>query len=109
MTTSVERQGATTKNYWNDSGSSAYRASDSGSAIRINGNGLLNNTLTCEDPYRLDACSCWQPATITLEEDFANQIAAQLAKKISAQKDPLEKNSDVDEVEIPPMSGFIEI
>lgn len=113
MLADVERQGTTAKNYWNDLSSAAYSAkyvSDTGgSGIRINGDGLLDNRLVCEDPYRLDACGCWQPATITLEEDFANQIAAQVAKKLNKQKDPLEKNSDVDDVEVPPMSGFIEI
>lgn len=115
MTTCVEGQGTTAKNYWYDPGavtannySTKYVRDTEGSAIRINGDGLLTNRLVCEDPYCLDAGS-WQPATIKLEEDFANQIAAQVAKKLNKQIDPLEKNADVDEVEIPPMSGFIAI
>lgn len=112
MLTDLGVQGTTAKNYWNDLSSAAYSAkyvSDTGgSAIRINGDGLLTNTLVCEDPYCLSAGSWYEPK-ITLEEDFANQIAAQVAKKLNKQKDPLEKNSNVDEVEVPPMSGFIEI
>lgn len=112
MTTCVEGQGTTARNRWDDLSSAAYSAkyvSDTGcSGICINGDGLLTNRLVCEDPYCLDAGS-WQPATIKLEEDFANQIAAQVAKKLNKQIDPLEKNADVDEVEIPPMSGFVEI
>lgn len=118
MTTCVEGQGiqgTTAKNSLYNLGAitaSDYRAkyvSDTGgSGIRINGDGLLDNTLVCGEPYCLDAGS-WQPATITLEEDFANQIAAQIAKQLDKQKDPIKKNPDVDEVEIPPMSGFVEI
>lgn len=119
MTTCVEGQGTTAINGLYDSGAITagdYRAKyirdTSGAAIRINGDVLLNNTIKCDyygqEPYCLDAGS-WQPAKITLEEDFANQIAAEVAKKLSEQIDPLEKNADVDEVEIPPMSGFVEI
>lgn len=115
MLTAVEGQGTTARNSWYDPGavtaddySAKYIRDTSGTAIRINGNGLLTNQLTCKDPYCLDAGS-WQPATIKLDEDFANQIAAEVAKKLSKQTDPLEKNADADEVEIPPMSGFIEI
>lgn len=119
MTTCVEGQGTTAINGLYDPGAITagdYRAKyirdTSGAAIRINGDVLLNNTIKCDyygqEPYCLDAGS-WQPAKITLEEDFANQIAAEVAKKLSEQIDPLEKNADVDEVEIPPMSGFVEI
>ena len=110
LTSCVEGQGTTAKNTWGDLSSAAYSAkyvSDTnGSGIRINGDGLLTNKLVCQDPYCLDACT-WQPVTVKLEEDFANQIAAEVAKKLSKMIDPLEKNAD--EVEIPPMSGFIEI
>ena len=112
MLTNLGGQGTTAKNNWDDLSSAAYSAkyvSDTnGSSIRINGDGLLTNKFVCEDPYCLDAGS-WQPATIKLDEDFVNQIAEEITKKLSEQIDPLEKNSDVDEVEIPPMSGFIEI
>ena len=112
MLASLEGQITTAKNTWDDLSSAAYSAkyvSDTnGTGIRINGDGLLTNKLVCEDPYCLDAYT-WQPAAIKLEEDFANQLAAQVAKKLSKRTDPLEKNTDVDEVEIPPMSGFIEI
>jgi hypothetical protein len=113
MLTDLGVQGTTTKNHWDDLSSAAYSAkyvSDTGgSGICINGDGLLTaNKLVCEDPYCLDAYT-WQPATVKLDEDFANQIAAEVAKKLSKQKDPLEKNSNVDEVEVPQMSGFIEI
>lgn len=103
---------ARTYSYCDYSGTADYNAkyvrNADNSAICINGDGLLTNKLVCEDPYCLDAGS-WQPATIKLEEDFANQIAEEIAKKLSKQKDALEKNSNVDEVEIPPMSGFVEI
>lgn len=114
MTTCVEGQGTAAKNSWYDPGAltascgAIYASDTNGSGICINGDGLLANKLVCEDPYCLDAGS-WQPATIKLEEDFANQIAEEIAKQLNKQKDPLEKNSDVDEVEIPPMSGFVEI
>lgn len=113
MLTDVERQGTTTKNYWNDLSSAAcsakYVSDTGGSGIRINGDGLLDSRLGCDDSYRLANAYGWQEPKITLEEDFANQIAVQVAKKLNKQKDPLEKNSNVDEVEVPPMSGFIEI
>lgn len=121
MLTAVEGQGTTARNSWYDPGAITAGANDysakyirdtSGTAIRINGDSLLNNTIKCDyygqEPYCLDAGS-WQPATIKLEEDFANQIAAEVAKKLNKQIDPLEKNAEVDEVEIPPMSGFIAI
>lgn len=119
MTANVERQGTPARNSWYDPGAltagynAKYVSDTSGSGIRIDGidgygDNLLTTKLVCEDPYCLDAGS-WQPAKITLEEDFANQIAAEIAKKISKQKDILEKISDVVEVEIPPMSGFVEI
>lgn len=114
MTTCVEGQGTTARNYWYDPGAltascgAKYVSDTNGTGICINGDGLLANKLVCEDPYCLDAGS-WQPATIKLEEDFANQIAEEIAKQLNKQKDPLEKNAEVDEVEIPPMSGFVEI
>lgn len=114
MTTCVEGQGTTARIYGDYSGLSAdhnakYTRDTNGSAIRkFNDYGLQTNQFVCEEPYCLDVGS-WQPAKIALEEDFANQIAAEVAKKLSEQIDPLEKNADVDEVEIPPMSGFVEI
>lgn len=116
MTTCVEGQGTTAKNSWYDPGAltascgAIYASDTNGSGIRINGNDSLTNQLICGDPYCLDAGS-WQSyePKITLEETFANQIAEEIARKLNKQKDPLEKNSDVDEVEIPPMSGFVEI
>lgn len=112
ITTSTGANTVVAKTYCDYSGTGNYSAkyvSDTnGSGICINGDGLLTNKLVCEDPYCLDAYT-WQPATIKLEEDFANQIAEEIAKKLNKQKDPLEKNADVDEVEIPPMSGFVEI
>ena len=116
MTTCVEGQGTAARNNLYDSGAltagynAKYVRNADNSAICINGDGLLTNNFVCEEPYCLDAGS-WQSyePKITLEEDFANQIAAQVAKKLSKQKDALEKNSDVDEVEIPLMSGFVEI
>ena len=113
MLTSVEMQGTTAKNYWDDSStalrSAKYVSDTGGSGIRINGNGLLDNTLVCDDSYRLANTYGWTEPKITLDEDLVNQIAADVAKNLIKQKDPLEKNSDVDEVEVPPMSGFIEI
>lgn len=117
MTTCVEGQGTTARNNLYDSGAitagynAKYVSDTNGSGIYINGDRIgdsLLNKFVCEDPYCLDAGS-WQPAAIKLEEDFANQIAAEVAKKLSKQINPLEKNADVDEVEIPPMSGFVEI
>lgn len=114
MLTAVEGQGTTARNSWYDPGALTashgviYGSDTNSTGICINGDGLLANKLVCEDPYCLDAGS-WQPATIKLEENFANQIAEEIARKLNKQKDPLEKNSDVDEVEIPPMSGFVEI
>lgn len=120
MLTAVEGQGTTARNNWYDSGaitagdynSAKYIRDTSGTAIRINGDGLLNNTIKCDyygqEPYCLDAGS-WQPAKITLDDSLANQIADEVAKKLNKQIDPLEKNAEVDEVEIPPMSGFIAI
>lgn len=106
-------QGTTAKNYWNDLSSAAYSAkyvSDTnGSGIRINGDGLLNNTLVCDDSYRLANAYSWTEPKITLDENLVHQIAEDVAKNLIKQKDPIEKNSDVDEVEVPPMSGFIEI
>lgn len=116
MLTAVEGQGTTARNSWYDPGaltagdySAKYVSDTNGSGIRINGEGLLTNKLTCEDSYCLVNTYDWQEPKITLDEDFANKIAAEVAKKLIKQKDPLEKNSDVDEVEVPPMSGFIEI
>lgn len=117
MTTCVEGQGTTARNRWYDPDAltatstdynTKYIRDDASTAIRINGNNLLTNQFVCEEPYCLDIGS-WQPAKITLEEDFANQIAEEVANKLIKQTDPLEKNADVDEVEIPPMSGFVEI
>ena len=110
-------QGTTTKNYYNDSSSvtcgAKYVSDTNGSGIRINGDGLLNNRLVCDDSYRLanayDGYYGWQEPKITLDEDLVNQIAEDVAKNLIKQTDPLEKNADADEVEIPPMSGFIEI
>ena len=70
------------------SGSCIRGANDS--AICINDAGLLNNTLTCGDSYCLNAYD-WKEPKITLDETFADQIAAQVAKKLSKQMDPLEK------------------
>ncbi len=114
MLTSLRGQETTAKNYWDDSNSalcSAKYVSDTGgSSIRINGDGLLDNTLVCDDSYRLaNAYAGWIEPKITLDEDLVNQIAADVAKNLIKQKDPLEKNSDVDDVEVPPISGFIEI
>ena len=113
MLADVERQGTTAKNYWGDLSSAAYSAkyvSDTGgSSIRINGDGLLDNTLVCDDSYRLANTYGWTEPKITLDEDLVHQIAEDVAKNLIKQKDPIEKNSDVDEVEVPPMSGFIEI
>lgn len=116
MTTCVEGQGTTARNIWYDPGAltagcgAKYVSDTNGTGICINGDGLLANKLVCEDPYCLDAGS-WQSyePKITLDETFANQIAAEVAKKLNEQIDPLEKNADADEVEIPPMSGFVEI
>lgn len=115
MLTCVEGQGTTARNIWYDPGaitagdySEKYIRDSSGTAIRINGDGLLDNRLVCEDPYCLNAGG-WLEPKITLDEAFANQIAEEVAKKLSKQIDPLEKNLDIDEVEVPPMSGFIEI
>ena len=113
MLTDLGVQGTTAKNNWDDLSSAAYSAkyvSDTGgSGIRINGDGLLDAKLVCDDSYRLANAYSWHEPKITLEEDFANQIAADIARRLNKQKDPLEKNSNVDEVEVPPMSGFIEI
>lgn len=119
MLTCVEGQGTTAKNRWDSKDDLCYDCSDAAysakyttdancSAIRLNGTGLLDNRLVCEDPYCLNAGS-WLEPKITLDEAFANQIAEEVAKKLSKQIDPLEKNLDIDEVEVPPMSGFIEI
>lgn len=116
MTTCVEGQGTTARNSWYDPGALTashdviYGSDTNSTGIRINGDDLLTNKLTCADPYCLDVGS-WQSyePKISLDETFANQIAEEIARKLNKQKDPLEKNSDVDEVEIPPMSGFVEI
>lgn len=114
MLTCVEGQGTTARNRWYDpdaltaSCGVKYVSDANSTGIRINGNDSLTNKLTCADPYCLDACS-WLEPKITLDESFANQIAEEVAKKLSKQIDPLEKNLDIDEVEVPPMSGFIEI
>ena len=117
MLTDLGVQGTTAKNNWDDLSSAAYSAkyvSDTGgSGIRINGDGLLDAKLVCDDSYRLaNAYSWhepWHEPKITLDEDLVKQIADDVAKNLIKQKDPLEKNSNVDEVEVPPMSGFIEI
>lgn len=103
------------KTYCNYSGTAGYSTKGyvkdaDCSAIRINSDGLLTNKLVCEDPYCLDAGSWqnWEPK-ITLDETFVNQIAEDVVKNLIKQKDPLKKNADIDEIEIPPMSGFIEI
>lgn len=116
MLTDLGIQGTTAKNIWYDPGAltascgANYVSDTGGSGIRINGDDLLTNKLTCADPYCLDAGS-WQSyePKITLDEGLVNQIAADVAKNIIKQTDPIEKNSDVDDVEVPPMSGFIEI
>lgn len=89
-----------------------YVIDTNGSGLCINGSKLLNNEIlnngfTC-DPYSLNA-DAWQEPKITLDKDFANQLAAEITKKISKQTDPLEKNTDVDEIEIPKWTGFINI
>ena len=113
MLTGLGVQGTTAKNNWDDLSSAAYSAkyvSDTGgSGIRINGNGLLDAKLVCDDSYRLANAYSWHEPKITLDEELVKQIADDVAKNLIKQKDPLEKNSNVDEVEVPPMSGFIEI
>ena len=113
MLTDLGVQGTTAKNNWDDLSSAAYSAkyvSDTGgSGIRINGNGLLDAKLVCDDSYRLANAYGWHEPKITLDEELVKQIADDVAKNLIKQKDPLEKNSNVDEVEVPPMSGFIEI
>ena len=113
MLTDLGVQGTTAKNNWDDLSSAAYSAkyiSDTGgSCIRINGDGLLEAKLVCDDSYRLANANSWQEPKITLDEELVKQIADDVAKNLIKQKDPLEKNSNVDEVEVPPMSGFIEI
>lgn len=116
MLTVVEGQGTTARNMYGSGALTAscgakYVSDTNGTGICIiNGDGLLANKLVCEDPYCLDAGS-WQSyePKISLDETFANQIAEEVAKKLNKQIDPLEKNAEVDEVEIPPMSGFVEI
>lgn len=112
MLTCLEGQGTTAKNRWNDSSAADYSvkyvSDTNGSGICINGGGLLTNQLTCEDTYCLAAGS-WPPATIALDEDLVNQIAEDVMKNLIKQKDPLEKNLGADDVEIPPMPGFVEI
>lgn len=113
MLADLEGQGTTAKKYWDDLSSAAYSAkyvSDTGgSGIRINGSGLLDNKLVCDDSYRLSNTYGWTEPYVALDEDLIHQIAEDVAKNLIKQKDPIEKNSDVDEVEVPPMSGFIEI
>lgn len=116
MLTSLGGQGTTAKNYWDDSNSalcSAKYVSDTGgSGIRINGDGLLDNALVCDGEYRVaNAYNTygWTEPKITLDEALVSQIAADVAKNLIKQNDPLEKNADVDEVEVPSLSGFIEI
>ena len=108
-------QGTTAKNNWDDLSSAAYSAkcvsdtNGSGIRISINGDGLLDSKLVCDDSYRLANAYSWHEPKITLDEELVKQIADDVAKNLIKQKDPLEKNSNVDEVEVPPMSGFIEI
>ena len=113
MLTDLGVQGTTAKNYWDDLSSAAYSAkyvSDTnGSGIRINGDGLLDAKLVCDDSYRLANAYSWHEPKITLDEELVKQIADDVAKNLIKQKDPLEKNSNIDEVEVPQMSGFIEI
>ena len=113
MLTNLEGQITAAKTCWDDSSSASYSAkyvSDTnGSGIRINGDGLLDAKLVCDDSYRLANAYSWHEPEITLEKDFANKITADIARRLNKQKDPLEKNSNVDEVEVPQMSGFIEI
>lgn len=116
MLTDLGVQGTTAKNNWDDLSSAAYSAkyvSDTGgSCISINGDGLLDSKyskLVCDDSYRLANAYGWHEPKITLDEELVKQIADDVAKNLIKQKDPLEKNSNVDEVEVPPMSGFIEI
>jgi hypothetical protein len=113
MLTDLGVQGTTTKNHWDDLSSAVYSAkyvSDTGgSGICINGDGLLDVNLVCDDSYRLANAYNWHEPKITLDEEVVKQIADDVAKNLIKQKDPLEKNSNVDEVEVPPMSGFIEI
>ena len=108
-------QGTTAKNNWDDLSSAAYSAkyvsdtNGSGIRININGDGLLDAKLVCDDSYRLANAYSWHETKTILDEELVKQIADDVAKNLIKQKDPLEKNSNVDEVEVPQMSGFIEI